>query len=103
MLDEVNMVEYGLTCSIWTNDISTAHRTAVTGRGGASWINEVAKHFLGMPFGGVQAERHRPRGMLRGNARLHAGKEHPREAAARESLIPKSGNRFRTRSAQQEA
>jgi len=28
MLAEVNSVEYGLTCSIWTNDISTAHRTA---------------------------------------------------------------------------
>ena len=28
MLEEVNTVEYGLTCSIWTNDISTAHRTA---------------------------------------------------------------------------
>src|SRR5689334_2860358 len=23
MLEEVNMVEYGLTCSIWTDDIST--------------------------------------------------------------------------------
>jgi betaine-aldehyde dehydrogenase len=28
MLEEVNAVEYGLTCSIWTNDLSTAHRTA---------------------------------------------------------------------------
>src|SRR5947209_15869421 len=26
MLDEVNSVEYGLTASIWTNDISIAHR-----------------------------------------------------------------------------
>ncbi len=29
MLADVNAPEYGLTCSIWTNDISTAHRTAM--------------------------------------------------------------------------
>ena len=34
MLDEVNAVEYGLTCSIWTNDLATAHRTAAAVRGG---------------------------------------------------------------------
>src|SRR5215472_15471467 len=28
MLSQVNKVEYGLTCSIWTNDLATAHRTA---------------------------------------------------------------------------
>jgi betaine-aldehyde dehydrogenase len=54
MLDEVNMVEYGLTCSIWTNDISTAHRTASRVEAGFIWINEVGKHFLGVPFGGVK-------------------------------------------------
>jgi len=54
MLDEVNIVEYGLTCSIWTNDISTAHRTASQVEAGFVWINEVGKHFLGTPFGGVK-------------------------------------------------
>jgi len=54
MLEEVNMVEYGLTCSIWTNDISTAHRTAAAVEAGFVWINEVGKHFLGVPFGGVK-------------------------------------------------
>ena len=54
MLDEVNSVEYGLTCSIWTNDISTAHRTAAAVEAGFVWINEVGKHFLGAPFGGVK-------------------------------------------------
>ena len=29
MLLEVNQVEYGLTASIWTNDLNTAHRTAM--------------------------------------------------------------------------
>ena len=54
MLEEVNMVEYGLTCSIWTNDISVAHRTAAAVEAGFVWINEVGKHFLGVPFGGVK-------------------------------------------------
>jgi betaine-aldehyde dehydrogenase len=54
MLEEVNAVEYGLTCSIWTNDLSTAHRTAMEVAAGYVWINEVGKHFLGAPFGGVK-------------------------------------------------
>jgi betaine-aldehyde dehydrogenase len=54
MLEEVNAVEYGLTCSIWTNDIDTAHRAAMAVEAGFVWINEVGKHFLGTPFGGVK-------------------------------------------------
>jgi len=54
MLDHVNAVDYGLTCSIWTNDLKTAHRTASRVRVGYVWINEVSKHFLGAPFGGYK-------------------------------------------------
>jgi betaine-aldehyde dehydrogenase len=54
MLAEVNSVEYGLTCSIWTNDLTTAHRTAAAVEAGYVWINEVGKHFLGAPFGGFK-------------------------------------------------
>ncbi len=54
MLSDVNSVPYGLTCSIWTNDVSTAHRTAMAVQAGYVWINEVGKHFLGAPFGGVK-------------------------------------------------
>jgi betaine-aldehyde dehydrogenase len=54
MLAEVNQVEYGLTCSIWTNDLATAHRTAASVEAGYVWINEVSKHFLGAPFGGYK-------------------------------------------------
>jgi betaine-aldehyde dehydrogenase len=54
MLAEVNQVEYGLTCSIWTNDLATAHRTAAAVEAGYVWINEVSKHFLGAPFGGYK-------------------------------------------------
>jgi betaine-aldehyde dehydrogenase len=54
MLADVNAVPYGLTCSIWSNDVSTAHRTALAVNAGYVWINEVGKHFLGAPFGGVR-------------------------------------------------
>jgi betaine-aldehyde dehydrogenase len=54
MLAEVNAVEYGLTCSIWTNDLTIAHRTAAAVEAGFVWINEVGKHFLGTPFGGTK-------------------------------------------------
>ena len=54
MLREVNAVPYGLTCSVWTNDVSVAYRTAMAAQAGFVWINEVGKHFLGAPFGGVK-------------------------------------------------
>jgi len=54
MLQEVNAVEYGLTASIWTNDLSTAHRTAMEVQAGYVWINEIGRHFLGAPFGGTK-------------------------------------------------
>ena len=54
MLAEVNAVEYGLTASIWTNDLSAAHRTAAGVQSGFVWVNEVSKHFLGAPFGGFK-------------------------------------------------
>jgi len=54
MLAQVNQVEYGLTCSIWTNDLVTAHRAAGAVEAGFVWINEVSKHFLGAPFGGYK-------------------------------------------------
>src|SRR6266850_1531924 len=54
MLAQVNQVEYGLTCSIWTNDLVTAHRVAGAVEAGFVWINEVSKHFLGAPFGGYK-------------------------------------------------
>jgi acyl-CoA reductase-like NAD-dependent aldehyde dehydrogenase len=54
MLEDVNSVDYGLTCAIWTNDLEKAHRTAMRTQAGFVWVNEVAKHFLGAPFGGVK-------------------------------------------------
>ncbi|MFD2184729.1 aldehyde dehydrogenase family protein [Rhodoplanes azumiensis] len=54
MLDQVNAVEYGLTASIWTNDLTTAHRAAARVEAGYIWINDTSKHFLGAPFGGYK-------------------------------------------------
>lgn len=54
MIRDVNRLEYGLTCSIWTRDLETAHRTAAAVEAGFVWVNEVSKHFIGAPFGGVK-------------------------------------------------
>ncbi len=54
MMQDVNGVDYGLTCAIWTNDLEKAHRAAQRVQAGFVWINEVGKHFLGAPFGGVK-------------------------------------------------
>jgi betaine-aldehyde dehydrogenase len=54
MLKDVNRVEYGLTCSIWTEDLQAAHRTAAAVQAGYVWINEVSRHFMGAPFGGYK-------------------------------------------------
>ncbi len=54
MLADVNALDYGLTCAIWTNDLEKAHRLASRVQAGFVWVNEVGKHFLGAPFGGVK-------------------------------------------------
>jgi len=54
MLAEVNGLDVGLTCAIWSRDLVTAHRAANRVEAGFVWINEVGKHFLGAPFGGVK-------------------------------------------------
>jgi betaine-aldehyde dehydrogenase len=54
MLRDVNAVDVGLTCSIWTNDFNAALRAANAAQAGYVWVNEVGRHFLGAPFGGVK-------------------------------------------------
>ncbi|CAM4131828.1 aldehyde dehydrogenase family protein [Palleronia rufa] len=54
MLAEVDGLDVGLTCSIWTRDLATAHRAAMHVEAGFVWVNEVGRHFLGAPFGGVK-------------------------------------------------
>lgn len=50
-----NGVEYGLTSSIWTRDITRAHTIAKRVEAGYILINGGSRHFWGLPFGGVKA------------------------------------------------
>lgn len=54
LFEQVNAVDYGLTASIWTRDLATAHQAAARVEAGYVWINNTSKHFIGAPFGGVK-------------------------------------------------
>jgi betaine-aldehyde dehydrogenase len=54
LFDAVNSVDYGLTCSIWTRDLVTAHRAAARAQAGYVWINNSSQHFFAAPFGGFK-------------------------------------------------
>jgi acyl-CoA reductase-like NAD-dependent aldehyde dehydrogenase len=47
-----NSVDYGLTGSVFTNDIRRAHRVARALETGFVWINGAGPHFTGLPYGG---------------------------------------------------
>lgn len=46
---------YGLTASVWTSDVSRALRMVHKVEAGFTWVNDSAKHFLNVPYGGVKA------------------------------------------------
>lgn len=54
MMAIVNDVEFGLTASIWTRDLVTAHRAAKRIQAGYIWVNESSIHIPGAPFGGYK-------------------------------------------------
>ncbi|WP_284981554.1 aldehyde dehydrogenase family protein [Arthrobacter sp. efr-133-TYG-118] len=49
-----NNVRYGLTASVFTENLRTAHRFARDVEAGYVWVNEVSKHVHGTAFGGVK-------------------------------------------------
>src|SRR5262245_52465908 len=53
-IEIANGVAYGLTGSVWTNDIRRAHRVASALDAGYLWVNGSSTHFPGVPFGGVK-------------------------------------------------
>jgi betaine-aldehyde dehydrogenase len=53
-LEIANSTEYGLTASIWTNDIKAALRVARGVRSGYVWVNNASAHYTGTPFGGYK-------------------------------------------------
>ncbi|WP_314174803.1 aldehyde dehydrogenase family protein [Streptomyces winkii] len=50
-----NGVDYGLTASIWTRDVSTALSLADRIEAGYVWVNGSSRHFWGVPFGGTKS------------------------------------------------
>jgi betaine-aldehyde dehydrogenase len=54
LFEWVNNVEYGLTCSIWTQDLNTALKAAQRVQAGYIWVNGSSAHFIGAPFGGYK-------------------------------------------------
>lgn len=49
-----NATRFGLTASVFTADLGTAHRFAESVEAGYVWINEVSRHLPGAPYGGVK-------------------------------------------------
>jgi betaine-aldehyde dehydrogenase len=54
LVARVNALDVGLTCSIWTHDLSRAHRLARRIEAGYVWINGSSQHWVGVPFGGYK-------------------------------------------------
>ena len=50
-----NSVKYGLSATVWTNDLKRAHRIAEKIEAGIVWINSWLVRDLRTPFGGVKA------------------------------------------------
>jgi betaine-aldehyde dehydrogenase len=49
-----NSVSYGLTASVFTRDLGTAHRFARDVQAGYVWVNDSSRHFPGTAYGGVK-------------------------------------------------
>ena len=49
-----NSVAYGLTASVFTRDLETAHRYAAEVECGYVWVNDASTHFPGAPYGGFK-------------------------------------------------
>lgn len=54
MLRAVNDSRFGLTASIFTRDLVSAHRLAARVESGYVWVNTVERRWIGVPFGGFK-------------------------------------------------
>lgn len=55
VLEMANSVKYGLSATIWTSNLTRAHRVAEKVEAGIVWINSWLVRDLRTPFGGVKA------------------------------------------------
>ena len=70
-----NDTEYGLSSSVWTQNLNRAHRVAEQIHTGTVWVNCWLVRDLRVPFGGHETKRRRPR-RRRGSAPIfHRAKE----------------------------
>ncbi|MGY1838161.1 MULTISPECIES: aldehyde dehydrogenase family protein [unclassified Modestobacter] len=53
-IEIANGVPLGLTASVWTSDVSRAHRVVRELEAGFTWINGSSRHFANVPYGGVK-------------------------------------------------
>jgi aminomuconate-semialdehyde/2-hydroxymuconate-6-semialdehyde dehydrogenase len=54
VLADINHSRYGLACSLWTSDLSRAHRMASAIETGIVWVNCWLLRDLRTPFGGMK-------------------------------------------------
>lgn len=54
LIEDANDIKYGLTASIYTNDVTRAHRVAERIEAGYVWVNQAGGHYWGAPFGGFK-------------------------------------------------
>ena len=54
VIQDANRVPYGLSASVYTENINRAHRTAAALDVGTVWINTWLKRDLRVPFGGAK-------------------------------------------------
>ena len=52
MLLIANGTDYGLSASVWTEDLRAAHETVRRLEAGYVWVNQHGRHYMGTPFGG---------------------------------------------------
>ena len=74
-----NGVSLGLTASIYTRDLATAHRFARDVEAGYVWVNDTQRHVPGTRLRWLQGFRRRPRGGRRRARLLRADQERQRQ------------------------